>query len=127
MKAHIVRWGWQELNPCSPCQSLTGHRFRLSQLRKGRGSASLSAGVPNTLEIKWFKELYKDGDVNSIRIVGSVGERPLHVCELSVHRFGHVDFENMGNYVVKGIVKGILAFIEGNGALTGTGTPRGRT
>jgi hypothetical protein len=33
MKARIVRWGWQELNPCRPSQILTGPRFRLNQLR----------------------------------------------------------------------------------------------
>ncbi len=33
MKARFVRWGWQELNPCSVSQVLNGPRFRLSQLR----------------------------------------------------------------------------------------------
>jgi hypothetical protein len=65
----------------------------------------------NYREREWLKELSCSGNV---RIVGPVGERPLHVCALSVHRFGHINFENMGNYVAKGIVEGILDFVEGD-------------
>ncbi len=34
-KARIVRWGWRELNPRRPSQSVTGPRFRLNHSAKG--------------------------------------------------------------------------------------------
>jgi hypothetical protein len=71
------------------------------------------------LERYWFKLLYSGNgyDVNSkqqndLRIVGPVGERPLHVCALSTARFGHVDFEGTGSYVSEGIVEGMMEYIK---------------
>jgi hypothetical protein len=69
------------------------------------------------LERLWFKILYRDYSklherTKNVHVVGPVGERPLHVCAQAIHRFGHVDFEGMGNYVTIGIVEGILAFVQ---------------
>jgi hypothetical protein len=41
----------------------------------------------------------------AINIVGPMGERPLHVCSLSAHRFGGTDFEGEGNYMAQGILE----------------------
>jgi hypothetical protein len=49
----------------------------------------------------------------TITVVGPLGERPLHVCALSRHRFGAIDFEGQGNYFAEGIEKGIQAYIKG--------------
>ncbi len=62
------------------------------------------------LERYWFTTLYSDQG-NNVRIVGPVGERPLHVCALSAHRFGNVNFEGTGNYVSEGIVQGMMEYI----------------
>ena len=63
----------------------------------------------NMVERKWLKLLYSESD-GHVRIVGPLGERPLHVCAIAADRFRHVDFQGMGNYVATGIVEGILAF-----------------
>jgi hypothetical protein len=49
-----------------------------------------------------------------LRIFGPVGERPLHVCALSVNRFNDIDFEKHGNYVAGGILDGLKKFIAGD-------------
>ena len=51
---------------------------------------------------------------SKISLVGPVGERPLHVCALSAHRYNDVDFEKMGNYVKDGITHGLRQYIESN-------------
>ncbi len=60
-------------------------------------------------ERNWLKMLYSENN-GRIRIVGPLGERPLHVCALGIDRFRHIDFQGQGNYVATGIVEGILAF-----------------
>ncbi len=69
------------------------------------------------LERLWFQLLYSDNSTSHegtkhVHIVGPVGERPLNVCAQAIYRFGHVDFDGMGNYVATGIVKGILDFVQ---------------
>ena len=73
------------------------------------------------LERYWFSLLYsgQETDLRSLRIVGPVGERPLHVCALSAHRFEHVDFEGKGNYVSEGIIEGMMEYITGTFQRTG--------
>jgi hypothetical protein len=65
---------------------------------------------------EWFKRIYSAAQNNSkkgIKVVGPVGERPLHVCALSMHRFEEVDFQGRGrNYFTKGVMHGMIKFIE---------------
>jgi hypothetical protein len=63
----------------------------------------------NAIELKWLKHFYAQSD-GRVRIVGPLGERPLHVCALAIDRFGPFDFQGKGNYLSTGIVEGILAF-----------------
>jgi hypothetical protein len=64
----------------------------------------------------WMKELLKTSDqVPAFRISGPVGERPIHVCALSAHRFVGVDFKGHGNYMKDGILGGIVQFISDSG------------
>ncbi len=77
-------------------------------------------GVPGEkakLEENWYRVLYWDQKQNTIKIVGPVGERPLHVCALSAYRFGHVDFEGTGNYLSEGIVQGMMDYINEQSAV----------
>jgi hypothetical protein len=82
-------------------------------------SAPASSSVPassahvtpekNLNEKKWLKLLYSECD-GRIRVVGPLGERPMHVCARAIDRFQNFDFQGKGNYVATGIVEGILAF-----------------
>ncbi len=56
-------------------------------------------------EILWIRALYRDPSTRAINIVGPMGERPLHVCSLSAHRFGGTDFEGEGHYMAQGILQ----------------------
>ncbi len=59
----------------------------------------------------WCAGLYSTDLNPSIRVVGPVGERPLHVCALSANRFEQVDENLFGNYLSKGILQGMMDYI----------------
>jgi hypothetical protein len=70
------------------------------------------------LEKIWYAALYVAADpstADQIRIVGPVGERPLHVCALSASRFEHLDVKMFGNYLSEGILQGMMDYINGAG------------
>jgi hypothetical protein len=70
----------------------------------------------------WFQAFYSSASAPELRVVGPVGERPLHVCALSVNRFGNIDFEGEGNYLKDGIIKGMKDFLKSeSGQDTGSG------
>ena len=69
-----------------------------------------------SVEKEWFITLYSAPQAVSqqkeFKVVGPLGERPLHVAALSKDRFGAIDFEREGNYFAKGVQKGIKTFIQ---------------
>jgi hypothetical protein len=69
------------------------------------------AAKPIELVKAWYTVLYYNKASSDIRIVGPVGERPVHVCALSAFRFGEVDFQGAGNYLSEGIVQGMMDYI----------------
>ncbi len=61
----------------------------------------------------WLRDLtsiYVQTD-DAKMLFGPVGERPLHVCSLSAHRFGNIDFLGQGNYMKDGIINGMKRFL----------------
>jgi hypothetical protein len=64
---------------------------------------------------RWLKDLISKNVQNgdTMRLFGPVGERPLHVCSLSAHRFGNTDFLGQGNYMKDGIINGMKRFLMG--------------
>jgi hypothetical protein len=66
---------------------------------------------------RWLKGLMfndpKAQNVGSLRgqLFGPVGERPLHVCSLSAHRFGDIEVLGQGNYMRDGIINGMKRYL----------------
>jgi hypothetical protein len=63
--------------------------------------------------LSWIKEIYfEDGNVQSDKIVGPVGERPLHVCFLRANEFKLESEEDRD--IRQGILEGAKRFITNN-------------
>ena len=58
------------------------------------------------------KQLNKMSEDSRIKVVGPVGERPLHVCALSIHRFGDIAFGGGEDCFKKGVMYGMIKYIE---------------
>jgi hypothetical protein len=82
---------------------------------------SESSIMPSSME--WLREIYtphpngngstaNQGRSLGIKMVGPVGERPLHVCALSAYRFNDTKFQDGRNYVQDGIIQGMREFVE---------------
>ena len=74
------------------------------------------ASLTDDVEI-WVKDLMKTVYPDEkIRIYGPVGGRPIHICALSADRFGDMNFYNMGNIMKRGILNGMMQYLEEDGA-----------
>ena len=65
----------------------------------------------NDLTRNWFCAIYSD-ESGHIKVLGPIGERPLHVCAISVNRFEDAQFEGAGNYMKDGIIRGIKKILQ---------------
>jgi hypothetical protein len=60
---------------------------------------------------KLVRELYSEIDQKKTRLVGPVGERPIHVCAILAARY-RIEVENHGISISEGIIQGMKMFLE---------------
>ena len=60
----------------------------------------------------WYPILYRNQFHGGIKLVGPVGERPIHVCCLSVNRYAHVVPKDEKNFMQEGILEGIQEYLD---------------